>query len=296
MPSQIDVTKPVTGSPTTQSVRDNFTEAKTEIDKSLRQSTDYVSTTGTGTAFLADFQQNITLTDGVRITVKAHADFPSGPTLNVDGTGAKSIKVYDNQNYLSGMVEQNQLCDFMYDSTLDVWVLLNPYPKQAGSFDTNKTITISGDVAGSVVTNFASNPTINVTASQSLGLQAYPVGSLYLSTVNTDPSTIFGGTWVRFGLGKALVGMKTVSDPEYALGVEGGYDRMTLTTDNLPPHTHNTTMTIHENRSSSSGSNIEGTNGPSISSKTITSSSVGSGHSFDNRMPYITIAIWKRTA
>ncbi len=40
----------------------------------------------------------------------------------------------------------------------------------------------------------------------------YPIGSLYLSTVSTNPNTLFGfGTWVAFGQGRVLVGVGTGS-------------------------------------------------------------------------------------
>ena len=34
----------------------------------------------------------------------------------------------------------------------------------------------------------------------------YPVGSIYLSVNNVNPSTIFGGTWVQVSEGRALFG------------------------------------------------------------------------------------------
>lgn len=34
----------------------------------------------------------------------------------------------------------------------------------------------------------------------------YPVGSIYLTVSDTNPSTLFGGTWVRWGKGRAIVG------------------------------------------------------------------------------------------
>lgn len=36
----------------------------------------------------------------------------------------------------------------------------------------------------------------------------YPVGAIFISTVSTNPSTLFGfGTWVAFGAGRVLVGL-----------------------------------------------------------------------------------------
>ena len=37
----------------------------------------------------------------------------------------------------------------------------------------------------------------------------YPVGSIYMSTSSTNPSTYFGGTWVAWGSGRVPVGINT---------------------------------------------------------------------------------------
>ncbi len=73
----------------------------------------------------------------------------------------------------------------------------------------------------------------------------YPVNSIYTSFSNTNPSDLFGGTWVSFGQGKTLVGV----DPEDAAystsNLTGGSkthlhttQEHTLTTDEIPSHVH----------------------------------------------------------
>lgn len=41
----------------------------------------------------------------------------------------------------------------------------------------------------------------------------YPVGSIYMSVVNTNPSSLFGGTWSAWGSGKVPVGVS--ADTEF---------------------------------------------------------------------------------
>ncbi len=63
----------------------------------------------------------------------------------------------------------------------------------------------------------------------------YPVGSVYISTTlktATEVQNSFGGTWVSYGIGKTLLSSTTSEQT-------GGSNTVTLTTDNLPAHTHN---------------------------------------------------------
>ena len=61
----------------------------------------------------------------------------------------------------------------------------------------------------------------------------YPVGSIYMSVNSTNPSTLFGGTWEQLQ-GKFLLG----ADTTYIAGTTGGAASVTLTTDQMPSHTH----------------------------------------------------------
>ena len=53
----------------------------------------------------------------------------------------------------------------------------------------------------------------------------YPVGSIYLSVSNTDPSTYFGGTWQKIGTGRVLMGAS--SDNQLGTTVDSGLPNIT---------------------------------------------------------------------
>ena len=153
----------------------------------------------------------------------------------------------------------------------------------------------------------------------------YPVGSIYMSVKNTNPSTYFGGTWVAWGTGRVPVGINA-NDTNFAtVEKTGGASTVTLTAAQMPSHTHakgtlatasagGHTHDLKNQKTSwgTSGGNrvlIDATSGyTAVSNKTTTSAgshshtisgataASGSGSAHNNLQPYITCYMWKRTA
>lgn len=82
----------------------------------------------------------------------------------------------------------------------------------------------------------------------------YPVGSIYMSVNSTNPSTIFGGTWVRWGNGKVPVGIDTSNSNFNTTEKTGGSSTSsyipsgtigshTLTASEIPSHKHSVSIT-----------------------------------------------------
>ena len=71
-------------------------------------------------------------------------------------------------------------------------------------------------------------------SSQGGVLDAYPVGAIYVSTVATSPSELFGGTWEALEQGRVLIGQGT----DYAAGSTGGEKEHAITTAEMPAHNH----------------------------------------------------------
>lgn len=69
-------------------------------------------------------------------------------------------------------------------------------------------------------------------AKETIG-KMYPVGSVYMSVQNTSPSVLFGGTWNKIE-GKYIL----AADFSNEAGSTGGNEKVTLTQENLPVHTH----------------------------------------------------------
>ena len=69
-----------------------------------------------------------------------------------------------------------------------------------------------------------------VQARSQVGLMSYPVGSVYISYESTSPASLFGGTWKQL----------TNCFPRFANDTKtGGADTATLTTSQIPSHSHN---------------------------------------------------------
>ena len=132
-------------------------------------------------------------------------------------------------------------------------------------------------------------------------LNAWPVGSIYISISSTSPSYIFGGTWNQIP-GRFLLGAGTPvanSDGSYAGGYSyaydyrGGHEYITLTVDQMPSHTH--------------AYRIYGSGGATTQwcfdnvSKTAVDTSeymhaTGGNQAHYNMPPFMTVYMWQRIA
>lgn len=296
MASQVDGTVPVSGSPTTVSVKNNFAAARDELSGYLRTSKDFATSSGSGTAYIANFSVAAAKVAGERVTVYFHVSNTGPATININGTGSADIKVFGGVSLAQGMINVGAYHELMWNAVDSHWELLNPFPVVAQYFTSNKTISLTGAVTGSVSTTFGpgSSGTIATTATDSLGLTAYPVGAIYITTSNENPNTTFGGgTWVKFGAGKVLMA-QDVAGSQYALGTSGGNYTHTLTAaqSGLPAHSHT-------QRGGGYDGNLGIEPGASLNSslgQTSTVPAQDATESFSLLQPYIVVAMWKRTA
>ena len=109
----------------------------------------------------------------------------------------------------------------------------------------------------------------------------YPVGSIYWSSNNTNPGTLFGGTWTQIKDRFILA-----AGDSYTNGATGGAATVTLTVSNMPSHSHSFTpsgsVSSHSHSFTPSGTVGSHTHtGPSHSHSFTPSGTVGShSHSF----------------
>ena len=269
MASSIDATKPTTGTATTSSVRDNFALAKAEINELMRATEDIVTAAGTADALTANFVTNVVLAEGVTICIKAAlANTSTTPTLNVDGTGAKTI-VKDSGSALGAgdIAGSRHRLIFKYDASNTVWVLMNPS-----------------------------------------GSSLYPVGSIYINaSVATNPATLFGfGTWVAFGSGRVMVGIdsgNTLMDTVEETGGSADSSLVSHThtaTVTDPGHLHGNVFAVSGtgigDRRDFNYASYSGVTSVAVTNVSVANSTEGVSATNTNYQPFITVYMWKRTA
>lgn len=137
--------------------------------------------------------------------------------------------------------------------------------------------------------------------------KAFPIGAVYITYNNNNPSNFLGGTWVQFGQGRVLMGQGEGNDGSTSMsfttvGGTGGEYKHTLTTAEIPSHNH--ALYFAQDRVAQlwklSTQFATGSNSLIISYGTGHSypqiANTGGGSSHNNIQPYITVYFWRRTA
>lgn len=142
-----------------------------------------------------------------------------------------------------------------------------------------------GAIATHAIPLTVANGGTGVTTNAAIGLKSYPVGSVYIAYTSTSPASRFGGTWTQI-TGKVLRASSNVDT--------GGADTVTLTTAQMPSHTHKINYDSYNRASGSAPAVAIFTN--TNPNGTVTSLSTGSGSSHSNLPAYQNLYVWRRTA
>lgn len=153
--------------------------------------------------------------------------------------------------------------------------------------------------------------------------QIYPIGAIYMSTVSTNPATLFKiGNWEALPAGRVLLAQGTSTwGVNYSAGSTGGEDKHTLTVSESAPHNHTgnatTSGSTHTHALTMRASHGKAGNGgvprfgdgdvwsdyktQNLSaagehSHAITINNSGGGQAHNNMQPYLSVYMWKRTS
>lgn len=146
-------------------------------------------------------------------------------------------------------------------------------------------------------------------------LVAHPVGSIYISTVETSPEELFGGTWEQ--VQDTFLWCAGTNHPA---GSTGGEETHTLSVSEMPRHGHTTRIWINQGSTAQAKGCDDGINYnditaglqlPSGSGSWVTppyaagngygdkcgnTLQVGDGAAHNNMPPYLAVYAWKRVA
>lgn len=257
-----------------------------------RQSNYYTTTNIKVDANYSSLNSHNTISIKYRIKKTTTSTWGSYVTLSDNVTSTFQA---DNQyEWNVQVVVQDSLATTTYNLTLAVGtpILFIDRAKRNVGVDCFPVSTNAFEVEGNAQVNGDLLIKKNGTASNIFNL-IYPVGSIYISVNNTNPSNYFGGTWVAFGTGKTIVGVDTSQTEFNSVEKTGGAKTVTLSVDNLPSHNHGIINKFTGWVSSNAHVNWTG----SGQGYTVADGAYqGGGQAHNNLQPYITTYMWKRTA
>ena len=138
--------------------------------------------------------------------------------------------------------------------------------------------------------------TVDDIGTSAIFLVSHPVGSLFETTVSTNPGTLYGGTWAAWGGGRTPVGVNPADTDFKTVEKTGGEKTHTLTVDEVAPHSH--IETVYWNGGGTGAAHpaaVEAGDPRKYGGLVARTENTGGGQAHNNLQPYITCYIWKRT-
>lgn len=122
-------------------------------------------------------------------------------------------------------------------------------------------------------------------------LDMHPIGTIYMSVADTNPSKFLGGTWIPWGYGRVPVCVNPYDSDFNAPEKTIGSKTHELTLSEIPSHFHSYT----DRKISNSGMAFNDAGGAILGFEDRTTGSAGGGIAHNNIQPSITCYMWKRT-
>lgn len=242
----------------------------------------------------------------------------TGEITNLD---YQEIILFENANYISTNIENveieivypknielvkyffiNSLVNGENDLTLEDIYFKDAFTKTTDGINidannlninclTSNNESFSLDNSGNLVVN-----TITTVSGTTFGYNidnVYPIGSIYMNVGETNPTTLFGGTWERIQDTFLLA-----SGTTFANNTTGGEKTHKLTIDEMPSHRHNMkgywrgSGNLNQDRVASY--NEVSADNANSSYGTTSIQSAGGNKEHNNMPPYLTVYMWKR--
>lgn len=220
-----------------------------------------------------------------------------------DITDKRADKTYCG--FVSGVVEQIDTTELFqqYDDAFQEW-----FNEIKGQLSTDAAGNLQKQI-GRLADLATQNKDNLVAAINELMLAMHPIGSVYLSYEPTDPSELFGGTWVGItGVSSAdsdprfLYVVNPNNPSDWISGKQGGSATKTLTISELPKHNHYVLDSAGRQLALYKTNAGAGTDWDLASYNTVYAPTnihthyAGEGKEFDITPPYEVVYGWKRIA
>ena len=156
-----------------------------------------------------------------------------------------------------------------------------------------------GDIVSNSIYAAGSFDSLDVNG-EHIFLTVHPVGAIYMSVSPVNPGTLFGGTWVAWGVGRVPLGVDTAQTEFNTVEKTGGAKTHKLTTAEMPSHNHPASYYFRNSLPGGSPDGVmvygAGGSGWTINGQGVNIGNTGGGGAHNNLQPYITCYMWKRTA
>ena len=218
------------------------------------------------------------------------------------------IKTDDDiyESYISAITLNDE--NFVYFKSGSLRITLLDKLKKTNNSGGNKLDVTGGKILGNLEVNgniYCKN--------KSIFDLVYPIGSIYLTLEDINPSTKFGGTWEKISQGRCLVGTGIASDSpnntnwagdlnddgySFWVGEKGGQFKHKLTTNEMAGHDHSI---LYPNDGGPYGNYKIAAVEPSDTNMTWGAEMCRTEYSGEDQphnimQPYLAVNIWQRTA
>lgn len=221
--------------------------------------------------------------------------------------GAQAISEI-NQNFDTAMVSFNKEIDEAVKKAEDAASSSEDIARETATETVNA---IKGQPNG--IASINSNGELEQTPPQSvMFLAAHPIGTLFETTISTNPGTLYGGTWAAWGGGRVPVGVNTADNDfntvektggkkterhEFKVGYKGYFGATVGSDDNMIQAYKYSTSSYgtYAYEGSTQASVNAGIQASTNTRDVAQASSTGDTSETSIVQPYITCYIWKRT-
>lgn len=122
-------------------------------------------------------------------------------------------------------------------------------------------------------------------------LDIHPIGTIYMSVADTNPSKFFGGAWIPWGQGRVPVCVSP-SDSDFGISEKTiGSKTHKLTLSEIPSHYHS----VNTREITRDGLSFTNEGVTALGHEERETGRAGGGEAHNNIQPSITCYMWKRT-